>query len=344
MGITTMGFLWAAAFFAAAPTNDAPRLEDYGGTYKCSDAAVKAQVLRTLSSAAVPYEANAIQAAPGKLAYDAKGVAIAVGKPTAIVSQPGAEGRPTGMKLARSGAGAAVDVLMCRYRRTAGKTWSQVGLADLLPDGHLAKRMPADVRGFGRAFALHEKPGESEDSVVVLVAAGVDGKAASFEVSVRSQNLRKRKHDGAAKGGGKDIGKRILAEAADAKWQQYEYDQKVVFPEAAGEVDGYEDKAFDCSYFVWLVYNHVGIDYDFASTKELSTLANGQFVQVTTPRPGDLVVWREELGSNVKGGHVGIVIDDETFYDNSGSSSVGISKFAWSSYKLPRMYLRRKGL
>ncbi|MBK8234795.1 MAG: C40 family peptidase [Deltaproteobacteria bacterium] len=344
MGITTMGFLWAAAFFAAAPTNDAPRLDDYGGKYKCSDAAVKAQVLRTLSSAAVPYEANAIQAAPGKLAYDAKGVAIAVGKPTAIVTQPGAAGRPTGVKLARSGAGAAVDGLMCRYRRTAGKTWSQVGLADLLPDGHLAKRMPADVRGFGRAFALHENPGESEDSVVVLVAAGVDGKAAGFEVSVASQGLHKRKHDGAAKGGGKDLGKRILAEAADPKWQRYTYGEHVLFPEAAGEVDGYDDKAFDCSYFVWLVYHHVGIDYDFTGTEGLSKLGSGQFVQVTTPRPGDLVVWREELGSNVKGGHVGIVIDDETFYDNSGSSSVGISHFSAKSYQMPRLYLRRKGL
>lgn len=344
MGITTMGFLWAAAFFATAPADDAPRLEEYGGKYKCSDAAVKGQVIRALSSTAVPYEASAIPAATGKLAYDAKGVAISVGKPTAIVSQAGAKGRPTGMRLARSGAGAAVDVLMCRFRRPSSKTWAQVGVADLLVDGHFAKRIPADVRGVGRGFALHETPGESEDSVMVMVAAGVDGKAASFDVSVASEGLRKRKHDGAAKGGGKDPGKRILAEAGDPKWKQYEYNDVVVFPEAAGEIDNYETKKFDCSYFVWLVYKHVGIDYDMASTEQLSKLANGQFVQVTTPRPGDLVVWREELGAHMDGGHVGIVIDDETFYDNSGSSSVGISHFSYKSYQMPRMYLRRKGL
>jgi len=349
MSITSMGLLWAAAVFANAPSHDGSRLEEYGGQHRCNDDAVKAQVVRALGPGSAPYQANAIQAGGGKLVYDAKATAVKVGKATSFVSQPGASGTPSVMRLVRSGAGAATDIIMCRYRRSSTKAWSSVGTADLVLDGKLAKRMPAEVGTLGRGFALNDTQGESDDSVLVLVASGVDGKAASFELSIASHGLQRKKKgkkdkkdkkNGDAEGA-KNVAKRILADAADAKWKQYKYNQVVVFPEGK-EIYEYENKKFDCSYYVWLVYQHAGIDYDFTGTEGLSKLGDGQFVEVKTPQPGDLVVWRPELGSGGTSGHVGIVIDAETFWDNSGSSSVGISKFSWDAYDVPRMYIRHK--
>lgn len=339
MSITSMGMVWAAALFAAAPSGDGSRLEEYGGQYRCNDETVKAQVVRALGPDGAPYQASAIQAAPGKLVYDAKPAPLTVGKATSIVSQPGASGSPSQMKLSRAAAGAAVDVLMCRYRRSSSKAWTSIGTADLVVDGQLAKRMPADVAKLGRGFALHEDAHESEDSVLVLVAAGVGGKLANFEVTAAAQGLqRKRKGKDRVPSGKSDVGKQVLAEAAKPEWKTYAYNQVVVFPEAA-EIWDYENKKFDCSYFVWLVYNRVGIEYDFTGTLGLSQLGGGQFEEVSKPRPGDLVVWRFDDNT----GHVGIVLDDESFYDNSSKASVGVSKFAWDAYKKPHQFLRRKG-
>jgi cell wall-associated NlpC family hydrolase len=342
MSITTMAMV-AAALIAAAPSGDGSRLEEYGGAHRCKDEAVKAQVVRTLGSGKTQYPSNAIAAAPGKLVYDSKPIAISVGKATAIVSQPGGKGTPSTMKLSRAGAGAAVDVLMCRYRRTGTKGWNAIGTSDLVVDGHLAKRMPADVRNLGRSFALNEDPKESEDSVVVLVAAGVGGKASSFDVSVAARGPLK---NGMAKdpSGMKDPGKKILAQAFDPSWETYEYGDMVVFPEAA-EIPVEGEKKFDCSYFVWLVYKRAGIDYTFTGTEGLSKLGGGEFVEVTNPRPGDLVVWRPERGLDSAYGHVGIIIDDKTFRDNSSKRSVDTSEVGWSIYaNASPQYLRRKGL
>jgi hypothetical protein len=331
----------AAALIAAAPSGDGPRLEEYGGAHRCKDETVKAQVVRTLGSGKPQYTSSAIAAAPGKLVYDAKPIAINVAKATAIVSQPGAKGTPSTIKLSRTDKGADVDILMCRYRRIGTKDWDAIGTADLVVDGHLARRMPAEVGNLGRVFAVNEDPKESEDAVVVLVAAGVGGKAASFEVSVAARGpLKKRKADPS---GVKDPGKKILAQAFDPSWETYEYGDLVVFPEAA-EIP-VEEKKFDCSYFVWLVYKRAGIDYTFTGTEGLSKLGGGEFVEVTTPRPGDLVVWRPERGLDSTSGHVGIIIDDKTFRDNSGNRSVDTSELDWPIYKnASAQYLRRKGL
>jgi cell wall-associated NlpC family hydrolase len=268
---------------------------------------------------------------------------VRIAKATSVVSKPGAAGTPSSMRLARSGAGAPLDVLMCRYRRSSSKAWDRVGTADLVPNGHLAKRMPADVRGLGRAFALSEKEGQSADSVIVLVASSPDGKPAELDVSAASKGLQKRKHSDGVHGK-PNTGAKIVKQASDPSWKQYDYGEEIIFPEAKDEVFGYENKSFDCSYYTWLVYNRAGISYDFTGTEGLAQLGGGQFVKVTTPRPGDLVVWRPELGSGDIH-HVGIVAEDtSTFWDNSGSSSVGLSKFSWPVYDVPRIYLRRKGL
>jgi hypothetical protein len=353
MTIAMFGSWWLAALVAGGPagggepTEFASRLEEYGGSYKCKDEVVKAQVVRALSSGSVPYGANAIKAAPTAMQLDGKPVHVTIGKATSVVSKPGAAGLPSSLRIKRTGDGAALDVLMCRYRRPAGKKWDSIGTADLLPDGHLAKRLPADVKMLGRRFALKENPGESEDSVVVLVASGVGGKSAELDVSGLSKNLQKKKKGkgGGKAPGGKGAAKRVLAEASDSSWEQYEYGDHVVFPEAKDLVYGYEDKAFDCSYYVWLVYHRAGLDYTFDGTQGLASPDNDEFVEVTTPQPGDLVLWRPELGSKMTTGHVGIVAEDTSkFWDNSGSNSVGISEFRWPVYDVPRKYIRLKGL
>jgi cell wall-associated NlpC family hydrolase len=342
MSIAITGSWWLAALLAAAPSPDGSRLEEYGGSFKCRDEVVKAQVVRALSSGGTPYQANAILNA-GHPELDGKSLHAKIDKAASMVSKPGAAGSPSSMRVKRSGDGAAIDVLMCRYRRAAGKSWDKITTADLQLDGHLAKRMPAAVGMLGRAFALSEKSGASEDSVIVLVAAGVGGKTAELDVTVASKGLQKGKRRGDAPKKA-DAGARILKEASDPSWKQYEYGDEIVFPEAKDEVFGYENKAFDCSYYVWLVYKRAGIEYDFTGTEGLAQLDGGQFVKVTTPRAGDLVVWRPELGSGDIH-HVGIIADDtSTFWDNSGSNSVGLSKLSWSVYDVPRIYLRRKGL
>lgn len=341
MSIAITGSWWLAALLAAAPAEGESRLEEYGGSYKCRDEVVKAQVVRALSSGSTPYQANAIANA-GHPELDGKSVHMKVEKAVSIVSKPGASGSPSAVRLKRSGAGAAIDVLMCRYRRLDGKSWDKITTADLVLDGHGAKRMPAAVNGFGRGFALSEKPGQSPDSVIVLVASSGDGKSAELDIVAQSKGLQKRKRNGDVKGKA-DAGARILKEAANPEWKKYEYHQVVVFPEAKDEVYNYDTKPFDCSYYTWLVYKRVGIDYEFTGTQGLASMESGEFVKVTTPKPGDLVVWRPELGSP-NSGHVGIVIDEETFWDNSSSRAVNISEFEWSVYGTPRIYLRRKGL
>lgn len=340
MSIALTGSWWLAAFLAAAP-GDGSRLEEYGGSYKCRDEVVKAQVVRALSSGGTPYQANAIMNG-GHPEYDGKSVHVTIGKATSLVSKPGAANSPSSMRVKRSGAGAAMDVLMCRYRRASSKSWDKITTADLDVAGHLAKRMPSDVKGLGRVFALGETTAAAADSVIVMVATGVGGKSAELDVSVHSKGLQKRRNPGDVKAP-RDIGKRILKEASDPKWEQYHYGEETSFPEAKDKVAGWEDREFDCSYFVWLVYNHVGIDYDFANTALLAQLVDGQFVEVKTPRPGDLVVWNPVIGSTIN--HVGIVAEDlSKFWDNSGSESVGLSDLNAPIYKQTKKYLRRKGL
>ena len=55
----------------------------------------------------------------------------------------------------------------------------------------------------------------------------------------------------------------------------------------------------DCSHFVHDTYATIGLDYPYSSSRELYQ-GTQSFTQISTPRRGDLIVWR---------GHVGIVID-----------------------------------
>jgi cell wall-associated NlpC family hydrolase len=347
MNLTSL-FKWSVAAVAGvaglAHSQSASALAEYGGSYKCTDDAVKGQVVRALSSASVPYQSNAIAASKSKMVFDGSAVQLTVGSATSIVSQPGASGEDSSLRIKRAKAGTPVDVLACAYRKPASKSWSSVGVGDLKPMGRLAKRMEGAAAKLGKNFASSDAEGISEDLVIVLVAQAVDkGKEAGFEVSVASEKIaRKAKKAPPAQGGG-NAGVRVIKEASDPSWKQYKYGQQVDFPEAEGKVWGWDDKAFDCSYYTWLVYRRAGLEYTFTGTEGLAQVDNPDFVRVTKPQAGDLVVWRPEIsGGSIH--HVGIVIDDQTFWDNSGSSSVGISKFSWSAYDKPRIYLRRKGL
>ena len=348
--------LWLTTLVAAAaPPSGGKKLEKYGGKYSCKDQVVKEQVVRALSSSKVGYGSSAITLTSANPKFDGSPVEVKIGKATAVVSQPGASGSPSSMRLVRTGDGAALDVLMCRYRRPTTKAWNKVGASDLVRNGQMRRRLPASTKMVGRAFALSEPAGQSGDSVTVLVASAVGGKSTPAKVRVRSKGLQRLKHRGGVtvgrggkggkggKGGAGDIGKQVLAEAKDASWNKYKYGNTYVFPEAAGEVWNHEEKVFDCNYYVFLVYHRVGIDYDHTGTEGLAKLGNGEFVEVKTPRPGDLVVWNPVIGSKIN--HVGIVAEDTSkFYDNSKSESVGLSKLSWDVYQDKHIFIRRKGL
>ncbi|MEM6989640.1 MAG: NlpC/P60 family protein [Myxococcota bacterium] len=334
--------LWLTTLVAAAaPPSGGKKLEKYGGTYSCKDQVVKEQVVRALSSSKVGYGSSAITLASAKPKFDGSPVEVKFGRATAVVSNPGTATGPSAVRLVRTGDGPAVDVLMCRYRREAGKAWNKVTASDLVPNGQLRRRLPASSKMVGRRFAPADLEGQSDDFVKVVVAAGVGGKAAPAKVRVLTKGFKRRRR-GAAKGG-KQAGKRILAEASDPSWKKYRYNQVVPFPEAEGEIDGWEGKKFDCSYFSWLVYERAGVGYTFTNTAGLSKLGNGEFVEVKTPRPGDMVVWNKAIGSKVD--HVGIIAEDtSTFWDNSGSESVDVSELSWPVYQDKHIFIRRKGL
>jgi len=82
----------------------------------------------------------------------------------------------------------------------------------------------------------------------------------------------------------------------------------------------------DCSHFVHAVYQQVGLDYEYAPSPAIFEGIDG-FKRVSTPQPGDLIVWP---------GHVGIIIDpsEHSFY-----SSV-VKGFALEDYK-SRYWARR---
>lgn len=340
----SIGLLVSLAAFvaAAAPQEGEGKLEKYGGSFSCKDQAVKEQVVQALSSGKTSYGSSAITLAKGTPQFDGNPVDVTFGKATAVVSKPGSSAGPSGVRVVRSGEGAAMDLLICRYRRPSNKAWDKVTAADLQPNGQMRKRIPAGVKMVGRTFAPSDLEGQSNDFVKVVVASGVGNKPAPTKVRVLTKGLQKGKRKGAAKGG-KDIGKKILAEATDKSWEKYKYKQVVVFPEAAGKVWDHERKEFDCSYYSWLVYERAGIGYTHTGTEGLSLLGNGEFVEVKTPRPGDLVVWNPAIGSKIN--HVGIIAEDtSTFWDNSKSEDVGLSKLSWSTYQDKHIFIRRKGL
>jgi hypothetical protein len=88
----------------------------------------------------------------------------------------------------------------------------------------------------------------------------------------------------------------------------------------------------DCSHLVHQIYELSGFPYPYASSFDLYE-GTDNFRRVSTPRPGDLVVWR---------GHVGIVIDaiEHTFYSSvrSGLRTEYYDGPYWQAQGRPRFY------
>jgi hypothetical protein len=88
----------------------------------------------------------------------------------------------------------------------------------------------------------------------------------------------------------------------------------------------------DCSHLVHQIYELSGFPYPYASSFDLYE-GTDNFRRVSTPRPGDLVVWP---------GHVGIVIDaiEHTFYSSvrSGLRTEYYDGPYWRAQGRPRFY------
>ena len=88
----------------------------------------------------------------------------------------------------------------------------------------------------------------------------------------------------------------------------------------------------DCSHLVHQIYERSGFPYPYASSFDLYDGIDN-FGQVSTPRPGDLIVWR---------GHVGIVINavGHTFYSSvsSGFRTENYDAPYWRAQGRPRFY------
>jgi len=83
----------------------------------------------------------------------------------------------------------------------------------------------------------------------------------------------------------------------------------------------------DCSHLVQSIYVRAGFPYSYARSSDLY-VGTEEFVRVTRPQPGDLVVWR---------GHVGIVVNPaQHVFFSAMRASAGID-----AYDAP--YWKRRG-
>jgi hypothetical protein len=91
----------------------------------------------------------------------------------------------------------------------------------------------------------------------------------------------------------------------------------------------------DCSHLVQEVYATAGLEYPFASSRELYQGVES-FQRVGKPQPGDLIVWR---------GHVGLVVEPEkrTFYSSvrAGMKTGSYDSSYWRRRGRPRFYRYR---
>ena len=94
----------------------------------------------------------------------------------------------------------------------------------------------------------------------------------------------------------------------------------------------------DCSHLVYEIYRQAGLNFRFASSRELYVGVD-PFQRVHRPQAGDLIVWR---------GHVGIVVNPRkhSFYSSlrSGLMTDYYDAAYWTSRGAPRFYRYRVGV
>jgi hypothetical protein len=109
-------------------------------------------------------------------------------------------------------------------------------------------------------------------------------------------------------------------------------DEGLTLVNTASEQRGRAGRKIDCSHLVHQIYELSGFSYPYASSYDLYEGIDS-FRRVSTPRPGDLVVWR---------GHVGIVINaaEHTFYSSvtSGFRTQYYDGPYWRAQGRPRFY------
>jgi hypothetical protein len=91
----------------------------------------------------------------------------------------------------------------------------------------------------------------------------------------------------------------------------------------------------DCSHLVNDIYDLAGFPYSYAKSADLYR-GHASFVRVSSPQPGDLIVWR---------GHVGLVLDarQHFFYSSlrSGLETEDYTSAYWRRRGTPRFYRYR---
>jgi hypothetical protein len=92
----------------------------------------------------------------------------------------------------------------------------------------------------------------------------------------------------------------------------------------------------DCSHLVHDIYSLVGLEYEYAPSRDFYRNEVTEFRRVFHPQPGDLIVWL---------GHVGIVVSplEHSFYSslNSGLLVDNYLKRYWRNRGTPRFYRYR---
>ena len=83
---------------------------------------------------------------------------------------------------------------------------------------------------------------------------------------------------------------------------------------------GNNTTAIDCSHLVYQVYNQVGAkDIFFQKVPDMKN--NTDYVNTTSPAPGDVIFWQKDVTQNDKtywlAAHVGIYIGNDQFIDTS---------------------------
>lgn len=97
------------------------------------------------------------------------------------------------------------------------------------------------------------------------------------------------------------------------------------------------NKGFDCSGFVYYVFNHFGIKTPRVSTDFGQV---GEDIPIRQARRGDLILFTGSNPAGKKIGHIGIVTENDkgeiTFIHSSSGKSIGVIYSGMNSYFKPR--------